>query len=232
LLLKLLRDTLLEVTRAIAPLVIVVIILQFTVTRAPTDVFLQFLIGAVMVIAGLVFFLLGIEVGILPAGKVVGAGLTQRGAIWLILAVAFLIGFATTIAEPDVLVLSKQADTITRGTVPQNSLTYVIAIGVAFFVAMAMARIILGFRMAYLLAGSYVLVIVLSFFVPADFVSLAFDSGSVTTGALTAPIVIALGLGLSSMLAGRSGLSDGFGLLGLASVGPIIAVMIMGIVIN
>jgi hypothetical protein len=223
---------LLEVTRAVAPLVTAVIILQFTVTRAPADVFLQFLVGAVMVIAGLVFFLLGIEVGMLPAGKIVGSGLTQRGSLWLIIAVAFLIGFATTIAEPDVLVLAGRADTITQGAVPQNSLLYVIGIGVAFFTAMAMARIILGFRMAYLLAGSYVIVIVLSFFTPVDFVSLAFDSGSVTTGVLTAPILIALGLGLSSMLAGRAGLSDGFGLLGLASVGPIIAVMIMGIVTN
>jgi hypothetical protein len=123
-------------------------------------------------------------------------------------------------------------DTITQGTVSENSLVYIIGIGVAFFVTMAMMRIIFGFRIAYLLTASYIIVIILSFFTPPEFVSLAFDSGSVTTGALTAPIIIALGIGLSSVLAGRSAISDGFGLLGLASIGPIIAVMIMGIIIH
>jgi len=229
---KLLKDTTLEVIRAITPLVIVTIILQFTLVKASAGVFVQFLIGAVMVITGMVFFLLGIEVGILPAGKTVGAGLAQRRSLWLIMAVAFLIGFATTIAEPDVLVLSKQADIITQGAVPEKSLVYIIGIGLAFFVAMAMMRIIFGFRIAYLLTAGYLIVIILSFFTPPEFVSLAFDSGSVTTGALTAPIVIALGIGLSSVLAGRSAISDGFGLIGLASIGPIIAVMIMGIIVH
>jgi hypothetical protein len=94
---------------------------------------------------------------------------------------------------------------------------------------MAMLRIILGIRIAYLLTGSYLIVFLLSFLAPPEFIPLAFDAGSVTTGALAAPIIIALGVGLSSVLAGRSAISDGFGLIGLASIGPIIAVMLMGI---
>jgi len=229
---KLLKDTTFEVIRATAPLITIIIILQFTLVKASTGVFVQFLISAVMVIAGMIFFLLGIEVGILPAGKTVGAGLIEKRSIWLIIAVVFLIGFATTIAEPDVLVLSNQADNITGGTVSANSLVYIIGIGLAFFITMAMMRIILGFRIAYLLTASYLVVIILSFFTPPDFISLAFDSGSVTTGALTTPVVIALGLGLSSVLAGRSAISDGFGLLGIASIGPIVAVMIMGMIVG
>jgi hypothetical protein len=229
---KLLRDTTLEVIRATAPLIVIIIILQFTLVKASTGVFVQFLISAVMVIVGMIFFLLGIEVGILPAGKTVGAGLIEKRSIWLIIAVVFLIGFATTIAEPDVLVLSSQADNITGGAVSANSLVYIIGIGLAFFITMAMMRIILGFRIAYLLTASYLVVIILSFFTPPDFISLAFDSGSVTTGALTTPVVIALGLGLSSVLAGRSAISDGFGLLGIASIGPIVAVMIMGMIVG
>ena len=229
---KLLRDTTLEVIRATAPLIVIIIILQFTLVKASTGVFVQFLISAVMVIVGMIFFLLGIEVGILPAGKIVGAGLIEKRSIWLIIAVVFLIGFATTIAEPDVLVLSRQADNITGGAVSANSLVYIISIGLAFFITMAMMRIIFGFRIAYLLTTSYLIVIVLSFFTPPDFISLAFDSGSVTTGALTTPVVIALGLGLSSVLAGRSAISDGFGLLGIASIGPIVAVMIMGMIVG
>lgn len=226
------RNTLFEVLRAIAPLIGVVIVLQIAFVRSSSAIFVQFLIGSILVITGMVFFLLGIEVGILPAGKTVGAGLIEKRSIWLIVAIAFLIGFSTTIAEPDVLVLSEQAEEITSGSVNANSLVYIIAIGLAFFVTMAMLRILLGIRLAYILLASYFVVILLSLFTPPEYVALAFDSGSVTTGALTAPIVIALGLGLSSVLAGRSAISDGFGLLGLASIGPIIAVMIMGLILR
>ncbi|HEY4711838.1 MAG TPA: DUF1538 domain-containing protein [Dehalococcoidia bacterium] len=229
---NLLKDKMLEVIRAIAPLIVVVIILQFTFVKAPASVFIQFLIGSVLAIAGITFFLLGIEVGILPAGKTVGAGLVERRSLWLIIAIAFLIGFSATIGEPDVLVLSRQADVVTAGTVPEGGLVCIIGIGLAFFVTMAVMRIIFGFRIAYLLTASYLIVILLSFFTPPEFVPLAFDAGSVTTGILTAPIVLALGIGLSSVLAGRSAISDGFGLLGLASIGPIIAVMIMGMIVH
>jgi hypothetical protein len=229
---NLFKDKMLEVLRAVTPLVIVTVILQFTLVKAQAGMFVQFLIGVILAITGMVFFLIGIDIGILPAGKTVGAGLIEKRSLWLIIAVAFLIGFSTTIAEPDVLVLSRQAEIITQGAVRESSLIYIIGIGLAFFVIMAMIRIIVGIRIAYLFTASYLIVIVLSFFTPPEFVSLAFDSGSVTTGALTAPIVISLGIGLSSVLAGRSALSDGFGLLGLASIGPIIAVMIMGILVQ
>jgi hypothetical protein len=229
---NLLKDKTLEVIRAIAPLIVVVIILQVTFVEASAGTFIQFLVGSVLVIAGMIFFLLGIEVGILPAGKTVGAGLVEKRSLWLIIAIAFLIGFSTTIAEPDLLVLSRQIEIITDGAVPESNLVYIIGIGLAFFVTMAMLRIIFGFRIAYLLTASYLIVIILSFFTPPEFVPLAFDSGSVTTGVLTSPIVLALGIGFSSVLAGRSAISDGFGLLGLASIGPIIAVMIMGMIVH
>ena len=229
---NLLKDKTFEVIRAIAPLIVVIIILQFTFVKAPADVFIQFLIGSVLAIAGITFFLLGIEVGILPAGKTVGAGLVERRSLWLIIAIAFLIGFSATIGEPDVLVLSRQADIVTAGAIPEGGLVCIIGIGLAFFVTMAVMRIILGFRIAYLLTASYLIVILLSFFTPPEFVPLAFDAGSVTTSVLTAPIVLALGIGLSSVLAGRSAIADGFGLLGLASIGPIIAVMITGMIVH
>ncbi|MDD5702998.1 MAG: DUF1538 family protein, partial [Dehalococcoidales bacterium] len=107
------KNTILEVIRAIAPLVLVVIILQFTLVHASVGIFARFLIGSILVTVGMILFLLGIEVGILPAGKTVGSGLMEKRSVWLIVAIAFLIGFSTTIAEPDVLVLSKQAEAIT-----------------------------------------------------------------------------------------------------------------------
>jgi hypothetical protein len=226
-----LKSKTMEVLKAMLPLVIVIIIMQFALIKMPIGLFLQFLAGAVMTIAGMLLFLLGIEVGILPMGSAVGAELPRRRSLLLVVAIAFLIGFAATIAEPDVIVLTGQIDRVSQGGISDNILIYVIGIGIAFFVTLAMLRIVLGFRMAYLLAAGYLVVIVLSFFTPAEFVPVAFDAGGVTTGPMTVPIILSLGIGLSSVLAGRSAISDGFGLIGLASVGPIIAVMIMGIVL-
>ncbi|MBI2329123.1 MAG: DUF1538 domain-containing protein [Chloroflexi bacterium] len=221
-----------EVLKAILPLVVVIIIIQFTLVKMPIALFLRFLAGAVMVITGMILFLLGIETGILPMGEAIGAELPKRRSLWLIVGIVFLIGFAATIAEPDVIVLTGQIARVSQGSISDNILIYVIGIGIAFFVAMAMLRIVFGFRMAYLLAASYLIVIILSLFTPAEFVPVAFDAGGVTTGPMTVPIILALGIGFSSVLAGRSAISDGFGLIGLASVGPIIAVMLMGIILH
>lgn len=227
-----LRNKAVEVLKAILPLVIIIIIMQFTLIKMPLDLFLQFLAGSVLVIAGMILFLIGIEVGILPMGEVIGAELPRLSSLWLIVGIAFLIGFSATIAEPDVIVLTRQIDKVTQGDIANNILIYVIGIGIAFFVSLAILRIIFGFRMAYLLGASYLIIIILSFFTPAEFVAVAFDAGGVTTGPMTVPIILALGIGFSSVLAGRSAISDGFGLIGLASAGPIIAVMLMGIILH
>jgi hypothetical protein len=229
---QLFKEKLLEVVKAIAPLIIVVCALQLTLVKAPASLFLQFLIGSLMVLGGLTLFFTGIDIGILPMGRFIGAELPRRGSVLLIIVTVFLLGFATTVAEPDVVVLSKQADLISQGAIPGNVVLYVMAVGVGFFVAAAMLRVVLGFSMVYLLTAAYSIVVILSFFAPAEFVPLAYDSGSVTTGALTTPVVIALAVGLSSVLAGRSTVSDGFGLLGFASIGSIIAIMLLGILLR
>ena len=221
-----------EVLKAILPLAGVIIVFQFTPLQMPLHTFYQFLIGVGMVIAGMVLFLVGIDVGILPVGEAVGGELPKRGSIPLVIGIAFLVGFTATVAEPDVMVLTQQIDIVSSGTISENLLIYVIAIGVAFFVSMAMIRIVRGFPMKYLLTIGYATVIVLSFFTPQEFVPVAFDSGGVTTGPMAVPIILALGLGFSSVLSNRSALSDGFGLIGLASVGPIIGVMTMGIILH
>lgn len=226
------QGKLLEVIIAISPLVVVVVVLQFAVVRMPLNTFLQFVIGALMVIIGMTLFLAGVEIGILPIGKVLGAELPRRGSLLLVIGIAFLLGFTATIAEPDVIVLTGQIDTVSQGTVSQTVLVDVIAIGVGFFVAMAMLRILLNIPIAWLLAAGYTAVLIMSFFTPAAYVPVAFDSGGVTTGPMTVPIILSLGLGFSSVLSGRSTLSDGFGLIGLASLGPIIGVMAIGMILN
>ncbi|MDX9745685.1 MAG: DUF1538 domain-containing protein [Syntrophales bacterium] len=228
---QLLKEIFIEVIQSIAPLIVVVCILQFTLVKAPTPLFLQFLIGSLMAIGGLILFFLGIDIGILPMGKFIGAELPKRNSLMLIAGLAFALGFAATVAEPDVLVLSKQVDAISQGSVSGNIILYSMALGVGILVMIGMLRIVFGFSMVYLLAGLFTVILVLSFFTPAEFVPLAYDAGSVTTGALTAPVVISLALGLSSVLSGRSSVSEGFGLLGLASIGPIIIIMLLAIFI-
>ena len=226
--LGLLREKLTEVLEAVVPLVAVVCLLLFVLVDQPWALIGQFLTGSLFVVAGMVLLFAGLDVGILPMGRFIGAELPTRGSIALIVAVAFAIGFATTVAEPDVLVLASQVDQASAGAVREYVVLYVIAVGLAVFVAIAMARVVYGFPIVYLLAAGYATMLTLSYFTPTDFVALAYDSGSVTTGVLTAPVVIALAIGLSSVLSGRSPVSDGFGLLGFASIGPIIAVLILG----
>lgn len=227
-----LKERLLEVLKTVAPLIGVVCVLQLTLVQAPILQFLQFLGGAALVIIGMLLLFMGVDLGILPMGRFIGAALPRKGSVALIVAVGFAMGFAVTVAEPDVLVLASQVNLISQGAIDGTTILYVIAVGVAVFVAFAMARIIVGASMRLLFTIAFGIVILLSFITPAQFVPLAYDAGSVTTGVLTAPVVIALAIGLSSVLSGRDAVSDGFGLLGFASVGPIIAVMIMGMVLR
>jgi hypothetical protein len=220
---------LVDVLKAVAPLIFAVSVLQFTVVHAPLGLFLQFLFGSVLAIAGMLLLFIGIDIGVLPMGRFIGAELPRRGSLTLILAVAFAIGFAVTVAEPDVLVLATQVDEASAGRIPQLGVLYVTGFGVAVMTAIALARIVFGWPMKYLICGVYVVAIALALIAPADFVPLAFDAGSVTTGVLTAPVVISLTLGLTAVLAGRDSVADGFGVMGLASIGAVVAVLAMGV---
>ncbi|MBN1369190.1 MAG: DUF1538 domain-containing protein [Dehalococcoidaceae bacterium] len=229
--LRIIREITLEVLQAILPLTLGVIAINFMFIRMPTQVFVQFIFGAVMVIGGMILFLLGVRLGILPMGEAIGSELPKRRFVPYILAVAFLLGFSVTVAEPDVMVLSDQVNTVSGGSISNTLLVGVIAVGVGFFVAAAILRIVLGFPITYMLAAGYAAIIILSFFTPPQFVPVAFDAGGVTTGPVTVPVILALGIGFSSVLAGRSTLGDGFGLIGLASIGPVIGVMLMGVIL-
>lgn len=223
----LLRERLPEVLKAIAPLVSVACVLQFTIVGAPAAEFLRMLAGSLLIVVGMTLLLVGVDMGILPMGRFIGADLPRRGSVALILAVAMALGFVTTAAEPDVLILAHQVAAMSPGALSGQALVYVIAAGVGLLAAVALLRILRGSSYRVLLAAAYVLMILLSLAAPASFVPLAHDAGSVTTGVVTAPALLALALGVSSVLAGRSASADGFGLLGLASAGPTIAVLLL-----
>lgn len=224
-----LRARLVETLQAVAPLIGVICVLQFAFVGAPLAVFVQFLVGAVFVTLGLLLLFIGVDLGVLPMGRFIGSGLSEKRSVPLMLTVAFAVGFATTAAEPDVLVLADQAQNVSDNAYSSQALVYSIAGGVGLFVAIALLRMISGFSMAWQFTVVYSAMIALSFVASRQLVPLAYDAGSVTTGVLTGPVVLALARGVTSVLAGRSAVADSFGLLGMASAGPIIVLLIFGL---
>lgn len=224
------KENCVEVFRAVAPITLIVVFLQVSLIHMSTVLFLRFLIGAVLVAIGLLLFLQGVKIGLLPMGEMVGAELPKRAGLPLILLTAFLLGFFVTVAEPDVRVLAHQVDMVSQGQIGKTLLIFTVALGIGLFLCAAVLRIVLGIPVAYLLAAGYAAVLVLSFFTPPDFVPIAFDAGGVTTGPITVPFILALGIGTASVLGGRSSVADAFGLVGLASIGPVLGVMFLGMI--
>ena len=187
------------------------------------DLLLCFLIGALMLIVGMGLFTLGVEQSMTPIGNQVGAALTRNKNLPLILGVSFLLGFAITIAEPDLQVLAQ--------TVPHISSTVLlvtVGVGVGLFMAVCMLRILTGAKLRWLLLGCYALVFLLAAFSDPDYLSIAFDSGGVTTGPMTVPFILAMGVGVSNVRSDRKAEADSFGLVALCSIGPVLAVLLLG----
>jgi hypothetical protein len=230
--LTLLKLKLPEVLQAVVPLFAVVCAFQFLLVRAPLALFMQFVVGALLALFGMLLLLAGIDFGILPMGRFIGAELPKKGTLWPIVAVAFALGFATTAAEPDVLVLASQVAVASGGAMGGQTLVYVIATGVGVFASLALLRVVIGFSMIRLLTVIFAAIILISFVSPDTFIPVAYDAGSVTTGVLTAPVLLAVTLGLSSVLGERSAVEDGFGLLGVASAGPIIVILFLGLLLS
>ncbi|OEF98188.1 DUF1538 domain-containing protein [Desulfuribacillus alkaliarsenatis] len=224
------KDTVMEVVYAVLPITIVVILLQFTIIWMPMETFIQFLIGLFFVSTGLILFLLGVHIGLLPVGEMIGSALPKTGKSWMVIFFGILLGFVVTVAEPDVRVLAIQVDLVSDGEISRNLLIYTVALGVAIFVGLAMVRIILSIPITYILVVGYGLVFLLASFTPPHFVPISFDAGGVTTGPMTVPFILALGVGVASVLRGKTASSDGFGLVALASIGPVLAVLILGVI--
>lgn len=223
------REIFKEVVQAILPLVIVISLVLLFFISTPRELFWQFMGGAFMVTLGLFLFIVGVRISLLPIGEMIGSELTSRGSLMLLLPAAFIFGVVVTVAEPDVRVLSFQVDIASGGAIESSLLITAVALGVGVFVALAILRILLGVPIAYLLAGGYTLILLLSFFTPPHFVAISFDAGGVTTGPMAVPFILALGVGTTAVLGGKSTTADTFGLIGLASIGPVLGVMILGV---
>ena len=212
---------------SVVPIVILVLLLHLTV--APLgDALPRFLAGAALFIIGLGLFLVGADIGVLPVGQKVGSTLTAKRNLALMLMVGFVVGFIITVAEPDVQVLAAQVTGVAPVIAPM-ALVCIIAAGVGFFVAVAMGRIIFQLPLKLLIFLCYALVFLCAFFVPDLFLGIGFDAGGATTGPMTVPFIMALGVGVAAVRGGSHAGDDSFGFVGLASVGPILAVLMLGL---
>ncbi len=211
---------------------VIVVLLDLTIAPLRGDQLLQFLTGGVLLILGLSIFLVGADIGMVPFGQRVGSALTRKRSLSLMLIASFVIGFAITIAEPDVQVLATTVSDILPG-MDKSLLLMMIAVGVGLFLLVGTGRIIVQIPLRYLLVGFYLVLFGLCAFADAGFVGVAFDAGGATTGPITVPFIMAMGMGVAA--AGRrqdGGSGDGddsFGLVGLASIGPVAAVVMFGL---
>ena len=204
-----------ESLSAVIPITLIVLALGMTVVPMELSTLMLFLAGAALLILGMGFFTLGADMAMMPIGEQVGTQLTRSKRLWLIVAACFVIGVIITVAEPDLQVLARQTP-----AVPDRVLIFTVAAGVGFFLVVSFLRILFGWNLSWLLIGFYIVVFALAAFVPDAFLAVAFDSGGVTTGPITVPFIMALGLGLTAVRGDKNAESDSFGLVALCSIGP------------
>lgn len=221
------RDIFKEVLMSTLPIASIVLVLQIALLKPEAEEVALFVMCIAMVLVGFTVFLYGVEKGINVLGTWMGEEISRRKSRLFMIAIVFAISFLVTVAEPDVSVFASQVVSLFT-TLSSGTLVYSIAIGVAVFLIIAACRIVFKFPLRVILTLSYMGVVALALFTPSEFVGIAFDSGGVTTGPMTVPILLSLGIGICSTGAFRNEL-DGFGMVGLASVGPILALLLVGI---
>ena len=225
------------------PIILVIAFFQFAVLQQPMPNIGDILVGLALVVLGLTFFIYGLEMGLFPIGESMAQAFAKKGSISWLLTFAFCLGFGTTVAEPSLIAVAKEAaivaasggiisDTLESQLSYANGLRFTVAFAVGFAIVIGVLRIIRGWPIQYLILGGYVVVVLMTIVAPSWIIGIAYDSGGVTTSTITVPLVTALGVGLASAIKGRNPMIDGFGLIAFASLTPMIFVMIYGMVIS
>ncbi len=226
-----LKDIVKEVLASVLPITFIVLVIHFTISPLNSSMLYAFLLGSFLVIIGLIIFLLGIDQGLEPIGHGVGNTLTYSKSFAAIITICLVIGFFISYAEPDLHILARQVDSVTSGQFGHIIMVVVVSIGIGVMMTLGMLRILRGVRLKYVFAAAYGLIFVLSIFSSFDFIAIAFDASGATTGAVTVPFMLALAGGISAMKAdGQSSETDSFGLVGIASTGAILGVLVTGLI--
>jgi hypothetical protein len=221
----------------LVPIIIVVAFFQVFVIKQGFPNIEEVLVGLIIVVIGLMLFVEGLEMGLFPIGENLSYALAKKGSVFWLLLFSFLLGFATTIAEPSLIAIANEASRVAVldhliDLQIQDSYSFGLRLTVAFAVGVAILigvlRILKGWPIYYFIIGGYLLVMLITIFAPAEMIGIAYDAGGVTTSTITVPLVTALGVGLATVIKGRSPLVDGFGLIAFASLTPMIFVMIYG----
>lgn len=220
-----LKEKLTESLNAVLPIIGIVLVLSFSIAPISSSILLCFLMGAAMIIIGTMFFTLGAEMSMTPMGERVGTAVTKTKNIIFVVILGFILGFIITVSEPDLQVLAQQVPSI-----PNMTLILFVAVGVGIFLVIALLRMLFRISLPSMLIFFYIIVFAVTFFVPKSFIAVAFDSGGVTTGPMTVPFIMALGVGISAVRTDKHASDDSFGLVSLCSIGPVLAVLILGII--
>lgn len=221
-----------EVALALAPLTVIFLVFQFIFIRMPWRKVLDVVKGMILVFLGISIFLQGVYVGFSPAGTAIGSILAALSYNWILIPIGFVLGFVVVAAEPAVQILNKEVEKVTSGSIPARVLALTLSFGVAFSVALAMLRTLVGFSLWYILIPGYALVLFLIRYSSKTFTALAFDAGGVATGPMTVTFILALAVGMAVEIEGRDPLLEGFGLVALVALAPILSVMILGFLFN
>jgi uncharacterized membrane protein (DUF2068 family) len=239
--LKVFLKSLLESFYDLLPIVLVIGFFQLVVLKQPIPNLLEILIGSFFVLIGLTLFVQGLEMGLFPLGESLAFAFAKKGSLTWLLIFAFALGFGTTVAEPALIAVANEAAKVAaEGNVidatEQSRTDYAfglrltVALSVGFAIVIGVLRIVRGWPVQYLIIGGYLGVIVMTLFAPPEIIGIAYDSGGVTTGTITVPLLTALGVGLASSIRGRNPMVDGFGLIAFASLTPMIFVMVYGMI--
>jgi hypothetical protein len=229
--LNILTHKLKEVLFAVLPITVVVLILGFTLAPLETPYILRFLVGAVSVILGLSIFLFGVDLGITPMGNEIGASLIKTNKLWIITCAGFFLAFIVSVAEPDLHILADQVNSVTSGMISKTSIVVIVSLGVGAMLSVGLIRIVKNIPLYIVLTIFYGIILILSLFTTNEFIAISFDASGATTGALTVPFILAIAIGVSKLKKdSKASEKDSFGLVAIASIGAIIAVMVMSII--
>jgi hypothetical protein len=223
-------DVLLEVTFALIPLLVFFLIFQFTFLKMDWDKLKKILLGFGFSYIGLALFLQGVHIGFMPVGEKMGESLGDRSNSWILIPIGFVLGLVATIAEPAVRVLNKEVSDVTSGYISKKAMLLTLSVGVGAAIALSMVRIQYNFSIWYYIIPGYILAFILIFFTKKIFVSIAFDSGGVATGPMTVTFILSMAVGVASVTEGSDPLTDGFGMIALVALAPIISVLVLGII--
>ena len=240
--LRLFLESVLSSVRDLLPIVLVVAFFQIVVLQEPVPHLERILVGSLLVILGLAFFVRGLEQGLFPIGESIAYAFARKGNLFWLLLFAFALGFGTTIAEPALIAIAEEAAEVAAvaGFIEHHEeamedyafgLRLTVALSVGFAILVGVYRIIKGWPIQYFIVGGYIGVVIMTALAPREIIGIAYDSGGVTTSTVTVPLVTALGVGLAESIKGRSPMIDGFGLIAFASLTPMIFVMGYGMVI-